>query len=77
MNIRNCLQQLKKDNLSSIAIPAIGTGNLNFPQELVVNIITDTCQKFMEENNNVFEIQIVVYEKNEDLYQVLHKIIFD
>ena len=77
MNIRNCLQQLKKDNLSSIAIPAIGTGNLNFPQELVVNIITDTCQKFLEENNNVFEIQIVVYEKNEDLYQVLQKIIFD
>jgi O-acetyl-ADP-ribose deacetylase (regulator of RNase III) len=61
---------LKKDNLKSIAFPAIGSGNLKYPQDLVVNTITETCQKFLEENNNEFEIQIVVYEQNEDLYQV-------
>jgi O-acetyl-ADP-ribose deacetylase (regulator of RNase III) len=76
MTIFDCLQQLKKDNFKSIAFPAIGSGNLKYPQDLVVNTITDTCQKFLEENNNAYEIQIVVYEQNEDLFQVFQDKLF-
>ena len=68
MIIRNCLEQLKKDNLKSIAFPAIGSGNLNYPSNLVAEAIIEECVKFLKQNEDTeFEIYIIVYEKDHDL----------
>ena len=63
--------QLKKDNLKSIAIPAIGTGNLRYPSDLVAETTIDACKTFLNQNkNDQFNIQIVIYEKDEEVFKV-------
>ena len=63
---------MKKDNLKSIAFPAIGSGVLNFPAETVARIMIETCSKFLRENNNQeFKIKIVIFEKAFDMIHVI------
>jgi O-acetyl-ADP-ribose deacetylase (regulator of RNase III) len=69
--IRNCLNQLKKDKLKTIAIPAIGSGNLNFPANIVALVIIEACFQFLKENQDTkYQINIVIYEKDFDVYEV-------
>jgi O-acetyl-ADP-ribose deacetylase (regulator of RNase III) len=60
---------LKKDNLKSIAFPAIGSGVLNFPAETVARIMIETCSKFLKENDQ-YSIKIVIYENAFDMINV-------
>ena len=70
--IKNCLDELKKLGFKSIAFPAIGTGALKYPNELAASTIIDTCLAFLqdEDPNNQFDIQIVIFEENGDVYEV-------
>ncbi|TRZ00261.1 hypothetical protein DNTS_003714 [Danionella cerebrum] len=48
--IKECLKNADTHGLTSIAFPAIGTGNLNFPKDLVARIMLTEFQEFHPTN---------------------------
>uniref|UniRef100_A0A8C2BVU2 Poly [ADP-ribose] polymerase n=1 Tax=Cyprinus carpio TaxID=7962 RepID=A0A8C2BVU2_CYPCA len=44
--IRNCLKKAESWRMASVVLPAIGTGNLGFPKDLVARIILKEVQEF-------------------------------
>lgn len=68
--VRNCLLEADKRRLSSIAIPAVGTGILGFPGDLVVDCLFNEADQFSSSNPNttVNEIRFVVYEKDQKTF---------
>ena len=47
MLIRKCLDQMENDKLRSIAIPAIGTGNLCYPCEEVAKVLFQEVTRYL------------------------------
>ena len=70
--VRNCLIEAEKRRLNSIAIPAVGTGVLGFPSDLVVNSLFNEADKFSASNPNttVNEIRFVIYDKDQKTFDV-------
>ena len=69
--VNNCLIELKKSGFKSIAFPAIGTGMLNYPHDLAAVWIINTCLDFLRDNkNSLFEIQIIIFNTDYDVYEV-------
>lgn len=66
--INKCLNELKNLGFKSIAFPAIGTGALKYPTDFAANTMIETF--LQEPSNSQFEIQIVVYEKDDAVYEV-------
>ena len=64
------MNEAQKRGLSSIAIPAIGTGNLQFPHNRVAAASFDEVLSFSKKNPRscVKEVHLVVYDK--DLFSV-------
>ena len=64
--IKKSLYEAQKRNLSSIAIPAIGTGNLQFPHNRVAVASFDEVMTFSKNNPNsvLKEVHLVVYDKD-------------
>lgn len=64
--IKKCLNEAQQRSLSSIAIPAIGTGNLNFPHDRVATASFDEVLKFSKKNpsSTLKEVHLVVYDKD-------------
>ena len=58
--------EAQKLNLLSISIPAIGTGNLQFPRDRVATISFDEVLTFSKNNpgSSVKEVHLVVYDKD-------------
>lgn len=58
--------EAQKLNLLSISIPAIGTGNLQFPRDRVATISFDEVLTFSKNNPNscVKEVHLVVYDQD-------------
>ena len=58
-------------NLTTIAIPAIGTGNLSFPRDRVANISLDEVAAFSQNNptSGIKEVRFVVYDKDQTTVQ--------
>ena len=58
--------------LTSIAIPAIGTGKLGFPEQLVATIMLDEVRKFSSHNpqTSLKDVRLVVYPKDRQTIQV-------
>ncbi|OCT63245.1 hypothetical protein XELAEV_18044343mg [Xenopus laevis] len=50
MIMKNCLSTTEKEKLKSITFPAIGTGALGFPKDLVASLMFDEVLKFSCEN---------------------------
>ncbi|XP_070571231.1 protein mono-ADP-ribosyltransferase PARP14-like [Ptychodera flava] len=66
--IDSCLQKASKSKMTSIAIPAIGTGNLNYPGDVVSQIIYEAVLEFSQ-NSSLNEIRIVVFEMDHEKYK--------
>lgn len=49
--IRDCLQEVDKRGLVSVTFPAIGTGYLNFPKDLVPKIMLEEAMMFCKKNS--------------------------
>ncbi|XP_062830387.1 protein mono-ADP-ribosyltransferase PARP14 isoform X2 [Anolis carolinensis] len=49
--VAECLKTTEKQSLGSIAIPAIGTGNLGYPKKLVAKLMFDEVSKFSQKGN--------------------------
>ena len=64
--LQKSLMEAQKLNLLSISIPAIGTGNLQFPRDRVATISFDEVLTFSKNNPNscVKEVHLVVYDQD-------------
>ncbi len=64
--IKKCLSEAQKRSLVSIAIPAIGTGNLGYPRDRVAAASFDEVLKFSKNNpsGTLKEVHLVVYDKD-------------
>ncbi|KAL9972371.1 hypothetical protein ACROYT_G018656 [Oculina patagonica] len=64
--IKKCLSAAQKRSLVSIAIPAIGTGNLGYPHDRVAAASFDEVLKFSKNNpsGTLKEVHLVVYDKD-------------
>ncbi|CAH1257849.1 PARP14 [Branchiostoma lanceolatum] len=62
--VQQCLQQAEKDNYKTIAIPAMGTGVLGFPHDVVAEAMFDEAVKYCRRNpsGSLREIRFIVWE---------------
>ena len=83
--IDNCLEQANRDGMSSIAFPAIGTGQQHYPHNKVASVMFQQIRHFSENtpNPSLCEIQIVLFEKNKNaldvniVFRILVKLFYD
>ncbi|XP_026198249.1 protein mono-ADP-ribosyltransferase PARP14-like [Anabas testudineus] len=61
--IRFCLEQAEKFELASLSIPAIGTGNLHFPRDLVSRVLLNEIHSYSHRRTpfHLREVLIVVH----------------
>lgn len=61
-----------KQNLSSIAFPAMGTGKLGYPRDMVAEEMCNSVLNFSKENpdTSLKQVLFVVYEKDRQTIQV-------
>uniref|UniRef100_A0A8C2KI30 Poly [ADP-ribose] polymerase n=1 Tax=Cyprinus carpio TaxID=7962 RepID=A0A8C2KI30_CYPCA len=57
--IRYCLKKAEKWRMASVVFPAIGTGNLGFPKDLVARIMLTEVQEFKP--TNLREVTVIVH----------------
>lgn len=64
--IRLCLEQATESGHTSIAFPAIGSGNLEYPVELVAAEMYSSIEKFEQESreSTIRDVHFVVYHAN-------------
>ncbi|XP_046342281.2 protein mono-ADP-ribosyltransferase PARP14-like isoform X2 [Haliotis rufescens] len=64
--IRDCLQEAHSKRYQSIAFPALGTGNLGYPRDVVAKTMMETVEQFGQDNpgSSLQEVKIVVYHKD-------------
>jgi poly [ADP-ribose] polymerase 10/14/15 len=61
------------DNLTSIAFPSIGTGNLKIPHDIVARVMLGAVVNFSATNgkhSSLRHVYIVVYEKDQQTISV-------
>lgn len=59
---KNSLELARKNNLKSIAFPAISTGCYKFPRDKAAIIVMETISDFIENNPKAFEkIMLILY----------------
>ena len=70
--MQKILQQANQLRCQSIAIPAIGTGTLNFPHDVAAQIMYDEVIKFSQQNpaGSLVDIRIVVYHRDQPTIKV-------
>ncbi|XP_017276145.1 poly(ADP-ribose) polymerase family member 14-related sequence 1 [Kryptolebias marmoratus] len=68
---KECLDMAEKTNLASISFPAIGTGNLSFPKDLVVSLMLDKILDFSSQTppKHLKKVAIVLYPKDAQTIQ--------
>ena len=56
-----CLKICDEREISSIAFPALGAGNLGYPTELVAKVMTNTVQSYLQINSKTTYIENVKF----------------
>lgn len=68
---RDCLDKAESSGLTSISIPAIGTGNLGFPKDVVVTLMLDEILAFSSKKpKHLKKAMIVLYSGDAQTIQV-------
>ncbi|KAA0703895.1 Poly [ADP-ribose] polymerase 14 [Triplophysa tibetana] len=62
--IRDCLKKAEALRMVSVSFPAIGTGNLGFPKDLVAKIMLSEVQEFT--HRNLKEITVIVHPSDRE-----------
>uniref|UniRef100_A0A8C1URK9 Poly [ADP-ribose] polymerase n=1 Tax=Cyprinus carpio TaxID=7962 RepID=A0A8C1URK9_CYPCA len=62
--IRNCLKNAENFRMASVVFPAIGTGNLGFPKDLVARIMLTEVQEF--NSTNLREVTVIVHPSDKE-----------
>ena len=70
--MQTCLGHAHKLGMSTLALPALGTGRLGYPSAIVAKIISDAVLTFTSSNPNTSlnKVVIVVYHKDTSVRQV-------
>jgi len=70
--ISSCLQSAHNSSRTSIAIPAIGTGNLRVPADVACWVMYDEVDKFSQNNaaSSLKDVRFVVYDKDQKTISV-------
>ncbi|XP_077305886.1 protein mono-ADP-ribosyltransferase PARP14-like [Lithobates pipiens] len=66
--IKNCLALAEQNQRTSVSFPAVGTGNLGFPKDLVAFVIFDEIFQFSCKNKvqNLQEVHLVLHPSDMD-----------
>lgn len=72
MFMKNLLEKADVDRQKSIAIPAIGTGNLKIPHKIVAEIMYSEVEKFsrLRRPMSLLDVRFIVYDKDRDSIKV-------
>ncbi|XP_046562803.1 protein mono-ADP-ribosyltransferase PARP14-like isoform X2 [Haliotis rubra] len=64
--VAKCLKKASDKQYRSIAFPALGTGNLGYPRDVVAKTMMETMEQFGQDNptTSLQEVKIVVYHKD-------------
>ncbi|KAL3864768.1 hypothetical protein ACJMK2_006424 [Sinanodonta woodiana] len=64
--MKKCLDQCEKNGYTSIAFPALGTGNLGFPKDIVAKEMFKHISTYSRDNpsSSVTDVRFVVYQKD-------------
>ncbi|KAK2181573.1 hypothetical protein NP493_393g05033 [Ridgeia piscesae] len=75
--LTNCFQAVHAQNLTSVAFPAIGTGQLGFPHRLVAEIMFDELRQFSSRNpeTSLKDVRFVVYQKDHKSIQAFEEVL--
>ncbi|XP_051767270.1 protein mono-ADP-ribosyltransferase PARP14 isoform X3 [Ctenopharyngodon idella] len=65
--IRDCLRKAETRGMASVVFPAIGTGNLGFPKDLVAKIMLTEFQEF--NSTNLREVTVIVHPSDKESIQ--------
>ena len=70
--ITNSLQLAAQKGFTSIALPAMGTGNLRFPRDVVADTMFKTMMDFSRANpgTSVKDVRFVLYDKDQPTIDV-------
>uniref|UniRef100_UPI00398F08FE protein mono-ADP-ribosyltransferase PARP14-like isoform X2 n=1 Tax=Pristiophorus japonicus TaxID=55135 RepID=UPI00398F08FE len=68
--IQECLKHVQESKYRSISFPAIGTGNMRFPKNIVAQVFFEEIQKFSNANptSTLKEVKLIIYEKDLAVY---------
>lgn len=71
--IRGCLDLADKQSLKSMALPAVGTGNLEFPRNYVAKTMITIVQEFSKDNpqTTLRDIRFILYDKDVETVKVV------
>ena len=66
------LKDADTTGMTSIALPAIGTGNLGYPSKIVAKLMYEAATTFYNENTggSLNDIQFVLYPNDQKIIQV-------
>ncbi|XP_077997496.1 protein mono-ADP-ribosyltransferase PARP15-like isoform X2 [Glandiceps talaboti] len=64
--VQTCFQNAHQSGMTSISIPAIGTGQLNYPRDIVAKVFYEEAISFSSKNpgSSLNDIRVVVYDKD-------------
>lgn len=70
--MKTCLQKTSDKGFVSIAFPALGTGNLGYPKDVVARNMLSCVERFSTSNpgTSVCDVRFVVYERDMNTIQV-------
>lgn len=70
--LNSCLQESHTQNLSSIAFPAVGTGDLGYPRDMVAEEMCNSIINFSKENpkTSLKKVVFVAYERDTQTIEV-------
>ena len=70
--VEACLQITEKERHTSIAFPALGTGNLNYPEHEVAKCMIDAAVEYFSTNTNssIRDVKIVIFYADQKTWMV-------
>ncbi|PVD29526.1 hypothetical protein C0Q70_08777 [Pomacea canaliculata] len=69
VSVEMCLKEASIHQFSTIAIPALGTGNLGFPRDVVARTMLTTVSRFPQKfpNTSLKEVRVVLFKDPETM----------
>ena len=70
--ILRCLSEANNRQMKSIAFPALGTGNLRYPKDLVAKVMFDTVESFgiLHPKTRLTDVFFVLYHGDQETVKV-------
>jgi len=72
--ISNALIEAEQHNYVSLALPAVGTGNLKYPRHIVAKVIVEEIVSFSQQHphTKLKDVRIVLFPQDLETIQVIN-----